>query len=219
MTRPSLQDAPRAAGGRVAAAQDGCDRCNRGASPDTRASRRYGHRPRPVAHGPDWRGSRGRPRASSVASVAGAHADRLPGRNKAAVEPAHAAGRPGRRPRTADTPWMVSAHKKRGAWATRSIDDNHADVHRDPAGRKEISGSTFMSTSGSVPESAEATAVRPHCAAWYYKSQPTFSDALAAVRRVLWTPQDFCGSRHRTERVEIPALLLKRFVETLCLAA
>jgi hypothetical protein len=62
-------------------------------------------------------------------------------------------------------------------------------------------------------------AVRPHPAAWYKKSQPTFSDAIAAVRRALWTPQDFSMSRHQTESVEIPARLLKRFVETLCLAA
>jgi hypothetical protein len=51
------------------------------------------------------------------------------------------------------------------------------------------------------------------------KSQPTFSDAIAAVRRVLWTPQDFSISRHQDETVEIPSPLLKRFVETLCLAA
>ena len=66
---------------------------------------------------------------------------------------------------------------------------------------------------------APATAVRTHPAAWYHKSQPTFSDAIAAVRRVLWTPQNFSMSRHTTESVEIPACLLKRFVETLCLAA
>ena len=63
------------------------------------------------------------------------------------------------------------------------------------------------------------TAVRPHPAAWYKKSQPTFSDAIAAVRRVLWTPQDFSISRPQTESVEIPVGLLNRFVETLCLAA
>jgi hypothetical protein len=63
------------------------------------------------------------------------------------------------------------------------------------------------------------TAVRPHPAAWYHKSHPTFSDAIAAVRRVLWTPRDLSRSRYQTENVEIPAGLLKRFVETLCLAA
>jgi DDE superfamily endonuclease len=66
---------------------------------------------------------------------------------------------------------------------------------------------------------APATAVRPHPAAWYNKSQPTFSDAIAAVRRVLWTPEDFPMSGHQTESVEIPARLLQRLVETLCLAA
>jgi hypothetical protein len=63
------------------------------------------------------------------------------------------------------------------------------------------------------------TAVRPHPAAWYNKSPPTFSDAIAAVRRVLWTPGNFSMSRHEAETVEIPARLLNRFVETLCLAA
>ena len=63
------------------------------------------------------------------------------------------------------------------------------------------------------------TAVRPHPAAWYRKSQPTFSDAIAAVRRVLWLPPDLSMSRPRAEGVVIPAQLLQRLVETLCLAA
>ncbi|HVB66913.1 MAG TPA: hypothetical protein VNE67_03525, partial [Acetobacteraceae bacterium] len=62
-------------------------------------------------------------------------------------------------------------------------------------------------------------AVRSHATAWYNKSQPTLSDAIAAVRRVLWTPQDLSASRSGGETVEIPARLLNRFVETLCLAA
>lgn len=64
-----------------------------------------------------------------------------------------------------------------------------------------------------------ATAVRPHPATWYNKSQPTFSDAIAGVRRVLWTPRDLSLSRNGSEAVEIPVRLLNRFVETLCLAA
>jgi len=64
-----------------------------------------------------------------------------------------------------------------------------------------------------------ATAVRPHPATWYHKSQPTFSDAIAAVRRVFWTPRDLSLSRSGSETVEIPTRLLNRFVETLCLAA
>lgn len=61
--------------------------------------------------------------------------------------------------------------------------------------------------------------LRPNAAAWYHKREPTFSDAIAAVRRVLWCPPDFSMSRWADETVTIPASLLKRFVQTLCLAA
>jgi hypothetical protein len=64
-----------------------------------------------------------------------------------------------------------------------------------------------------------ATAVRPHPAAWYHKNQPTFGDAIAAVRRVLWSPPGFSTSPSGSAPVEIPVSLLNRFVETLCLAA
>ncbi len=63
------------------------------------------------------------------------------------------------------------------------------------------------------------SSVPPHAAAWYHKQQPTFSDAIAAVRRALWCPPDFSMSRYHGDNVLIPASLLKRFVETLCLAA
>jgi hypothetical protein len=63
-----------------------------------------------------------------------------------------------------------------------------------------------------------STAVRPRPAAWYSKHQATFSDAIAAFRRVLWSPPRFSMSRSGSERVEIPVSLLNRFVETLCLA-
>ncbi len=33
--------------------------------------------------------------------------------------------------------------------------------------------------------------LRPHAASWYNKNEPTFTDAIAAVLRVLWSPQDF----------------------------
>jgi hypothetical protein len=63
------------------------------------------------------------------------------------------------------------------------------------------------------------TALRPNTAAWYRKQVPTFSDAIAAVRRVLWTPPDFSMSRQPRDTVTIPASLLKRVFQTLCLAA
>jgi len=61
--------------------------------------------------------------------------------------------------------------------------------------------------------------LRPHATAWYDKKDPTFSDAIAAVRRVLWSPPDFSMSRQMTDAVTIPARLLKRLVQTLSLAA
>ncbi len=61
--------------------------------------------------------------------------------------------------------------------------------------------------------------LRPHAAAWYDKKEPTFTDAIAAVRRVLWSPPDFSMSRPMTDAVIIPARLLKRLVQTLSLAA
>jgi len=64
-----------------------------------------------------------------------------------------------------------------------------------------------------------STVVLPHPAAWYNKHQPTFSDAIAAVRRVLWSPPSFSTCRSGSESIEIPVTLLNRFVETLCLAA
>src|SRR5271166_3777182 len=55
----------------------------------------------------------------------------------------------------------VSAHKKRRAWATQSVDDNHADVHRDKVGRKQVSGSIPMSKAGSIVVSVEADELAP----------------------------------------------------------
>jgi hypothetical protein len=63
------------------------------------------------------------------------------------------------------------------------------------------------------------TALRPNAAAWYRKQEPTFSDAIAAVRRVLWCPSNFSMSRQIGEIIEIPTSLLKRVFQTLCLAA
>ena len=61
--------------------------------------------------------------------------------------------------------------------------------------------------------------LRSHATAWYQKKQPTFSDAIAAVRRVLWAPPDFSMSRLLTDTVLMPVPLLERLVTTLSLAA
>ena len=61
--------------------------------------------------------------------------------------------------------------------------------------------------------------IRAHATAWYRKKEPTFSDAIAAVRRVLWAPPDLSMSRTTTETVLMPVGLLERLVATLSLAA
>jgi hypothetical protein len=61
--------------------------------------------------------------------------------------------------------------------------------------------------------------LRPNATGWYRKNEPTFSDAIAAVRRVLWCPPDFSISRIPGENVQIPTTLLNRVFQTLCLAA
>lgn len=56
-------------------------------------------------------------------------------------------------------------------------------------------------------------------AAWYDKHLPTFSDALALVRRALWTQPHFALSASEGDRVEIPRALLDRLCDTLAYAA
>lgn len=56
-------------------------------------------------------------------------------------------------------------------------------------------------------------------AVWYEKAVPTFSDALAAVRRSLWREQGFVSSGRKTESLQIPQCLYERLTEALCYAA
>lgn len=57
-------------------------------------------------------------------------------------------------------------------------------------------------------------------AAWYRKPYPTFSDALALVRKELWTQEaTFCASPQKAETVKVPRVFVERLTETLCYAA
>jgi DDE superfamily endonuclease len=56
-------------------------------------------------------------------------------------------------------------------------------------------------------------------AAWYRKAYPTFSDALALVRRELWAEGTFCGSAREADMVKVPREFVERLTETLCYAA
>jgi hypothetical protein len=56
-------------------------------------------------------------------------------------------------------------------------------------------------------------------AAWYPKTVPTFSDALAAVRRHLWLSGNLSQSRSSPECERIPASVLRRLADSLAYAA
>jgi hypothetical protein len=56
-------------------------------------------------------------------------------------------------------------------------------------------------------------------AAWYHKPLPTFSDALALVRRELWAHTAFCMSASDPDMQEIPRAFVERLTDALCYAA
>ena len=57
-------------------------------------------------------------------------------------------------------------------------------------------------------------------AAWYDKKHPTFSDALALVRREWWTQEaTFCGSPRQEDTVKVPRAFVERLTDALCYAA
>lgn len=59
-------------------------------------------------------------------------------------------------------------------------------------------------------------------AAWYDKRDPTFSDALAVVRKELWAAQrqqSSCDSSAENETVEVPREFMERLTDALCYAA
>jgi DDE superfamily endonuclease len=62
-----------------------------------------------------------------------------------------------------------------------------------------------------------ATCVRS--TAWYRKTRPTFSDALALVRRQLWDHLHFSMSQQETDMIKIPRALFERFIDAVCYAA
>ena len=56
--------------------------------------------------------------------------------------------------------------------------------------------------------------------AWYRKSYPTFSDALALVRKELWAQeQTFCGSLREADTLKVPRQFVERLTDALCYAA
>jgi hypothetical protein len=54
--------------------------------------------------------------------------------------------------------------------------------------------------------------------AWYRKTRPTFSDAIALVRRQLWDHLHFSMSPQETDMIKIPRALFERFMDAVCYA-
>jgi hypothetical protein len=55
--------------------------------------------------------------------------------------------------------------------------------------------------------------------AWYHKAHPTFSDALALVRKELWAHGTFCESSQQTDMVKVPRAFVERLTDAVCYAA
>jgi len=55
--------------------------------------------------------------------------------------------------------------------------------------------------------------------AWYRKAHPTFSDALALVRKDLWAHATCCGSPSATDTVKVPRAYVERLTDAVCYAA
>jgi hypothetical protein len=70
-----------------------------------------------------------------------------------------------------------------------------------------------------VSKSGAGGTLRP--TAWYDKSHPTFSDALAQVRKQLWAQErvTFYGSPAEAETVKVPRVFVERLTDAVCYAA
>ncbi len=56
--------------------------------------------------------------------------------------------------------------------------------------------------------------------AWYHKRHPTFADALALVRKELWTQEEtFYGSPAETDTIKVPRAFVQRLTDAVCYAA
>ena len=68
-------------------------------------------------------------------------------------------------------------------------------------------------------EHARHHPVRPRCTPWYTKAEPTFSDALATVRRLLWSETIFESPSHQDAFQKIPGRLKRILLDHLSAAA
>ncbi len=67
---------------------------------------------------------------------------------------------------------------------------------------------------------AKSTPAAVRGAAWYDKRHPTFTDALALVRKELWAREaTFSGSAAETDTVKVPREFMERLTDAVCYAA
>jgi hypothetical protein len=66
-------------------------------------------------------------------------------------------------------------------------------------------------------EHARHHPIRPRCTQWYFKPEPTFSDALATVRRLFWAETVFQQSRQHDAFHKLPRPLLRIVLDRLSL--
>jgi hypothetical protein len=64
-----------------------------------------------------------------------------------------------------------------------------------------------------------ARQLTPSTARWYCKALPTFSDAIAAVRRELWKRQDFSTSASNVNIVKMPRTTINALINAASYAA
>lgn len=60
---------------------------------------------------------------------------------------------------------------------------------------------------------------RPNAASWYRKPMPTFSDAIATVRRALWTNHGFDKPALDRDLIKIPSTTINILINAACYAA
>jgi hypothetical protein len=68
-------------------------------------------------------------------------------------------------------------------------------------------------------EHARHHSIRPRCTAWYTKTEPTFSDAIATVRRLLWAETIFQTPSQQDTFQKILRPFRRMLLDRLCAAA
>jgi len=68
-------------------------------------------------------------------------------------------------------------------------------------------------------EHAKHHTIRIRRTPWYHKTEPTFSDAIAEVRRLFWTETIFKGSSQHDAFTKLPPELTRMLLDCLCRAA